>query len=75
MNSEDWARLRAVLERVLEAPEAERTALLEAECRRTGVPEEMLRELLASDESSSEFLEPPSDTVAFEKIWRELGSR
>jgi serine/threonine-protein kinase len=64
IDPETWRRIDAVLDRALELPPSERAAFVEAECG--GDPNVLahVRELLASADRASEFLERPVDEVA-----------
>ena len=56
---DEWARVRAILELALDADEAQRAALIEAECARAELPVASVLQLLAA-EGEGDGLEPPA---------------
>jgi serine/threonine protein kinase/Tol biopolymer transport system component len=60
LSSEQWTRVKAVFHEAVSRPMDEREAYIRLQCRGDAALEVVVRSLLASDRSASEFLEAPA---------------
>ena len=64
MRNNNWKRVKQIFEAGLDCPKDERQSFLDRECGQDASLRQAVEELLASDEQTAEFLNPPSRGAA-----------